>query len=237
MRDVKKYTALKINTIIFISISATFLFFKWIFQFTYGEAISEIQYNLFPLPHVNGFYGTNIAVYVMVYFSIILSLIFTKAFSNPLMRSSSSNNIHQENNFLHVIIFYLIMIAIFQGIGHAHYFIRQHDQYRGKMDLERKSLMFGFPFEFVTQCKQLLSDRHTFRIITDMDTAKSKGMTVHRILTYFFYPSLSEVGADGPDPDYLVFFHKLNAAQSIPVEYRIKYQYDASNLFVEREGQ
>lgn len=224
--------------IVSLSFGGTFFFFSWHARLSLETALSVILDNLFPSPHVNGFYGSNEYVYLMMYCAIVLALLLSKVlalnYEKSLKQNMFTKGIRYKNNPFILMVVILVVITTAQFIQHFKYFVHQYSKYSDQTMAQKKISLFGFPYIFAMNCKNHLKGYHAGKFITDMDISRPREMSIHRLLAYYLYPIKIRNHRDEEQPDCLVFFAKKDAINNIPEDYVVRYQFDTNNLLAVR---
>jgi hypothetical protein len=199
--------------------------------------LEEFAQFLFPQPQVIGFYGGSWYVYGII--SIFLCILF---FSLSLLKFLlRQRNLEKEEVYLKKMVFVIVVgvvgvISFFQLYFHATHYFLHYSGYNKKTSFEKHFISVGPIYYYALKCQSHMKDGHyNAKLITDVDTSQSLGMTYQRRLAYYLYPIRIRFGEENINPDYLVIFEKINAENSVLEGYKVLFKFNEKNLFAIRK--
>jgi len=191
----------------------------------------ELTDSLF-IPHANSFrLGTvaGINVYAYLYLSLLLSfLLLTYCQKKRFIKTNSKTILFNISMTLFVV------TLIFQTIGQAKVFSKEFKTFHNKSLTERNAAFLGNDYLFLKLCRDRFQGYHRAELVTDMDMTRDPGMYLHRMISYHLYPIDLRVRKDVPI-DAIIAFHKKNARESVPQNFRVLVFGDQENLLAVRE--
>ncbi len=115
-------------------------------------------------------------------------------------------------------------------------FTRDVSTYSGRSDQERRWLIHGQPYLLAQRIRQGVDRPYQTELISDLDLERSPGFILYRKLAYYLYPEVALRQVDPDRPHHaIVYFHKQDAAQFIPTDYRIHQQFNPNVIFAVKD--
>lgn len=125
------------------------------------------------------------------------------------------------------------LYMLFQTVGQSLAWNKTWHYLRGKPLSQKSEALYGQAHFFARRVRRILPGRHVARVISDLDFNLEPHMATRGLLAYLLYP-IDINGIIQGETDCLLFYEKVDAAQSVPEGFRILEQFNDCNLVAVR---